>query len=192
MTIDDLFVLPNCETKKFVDVFESYNDFYYYYLHCGIPTTIASDAPDRESNLRTLYYLLYAKYGNNNITNLDENQWIYKVFSTIYKYGPTWEKKLDIQGKLRGIQDDDLLVGAKAIYNHAYNPETAPSTQTLDELTYINDQNTTNYKKSKMDAYTQLWGLLATDVTEDFLSRFSPLFKKFISPFTRLYESEED
>ena len=82
-------MLVNSCTKKFVDIFESYNDFYYYYLNCNIPTTIGSDAPNKESNLRTLYYLLYAKYGNNFITNLDENQWIYKVFSTIFKYGPT-------------------------------------------------------------------------------------------------------
>lgn len=184
-------MLVNSCTKKFVDIFESYNDFYYYYLNCGIPTTIASDAPNKESNLRTLYYLLYAKYGNNFITNLDENQWRYKVFSIIFEYGPTWEKRLDIQNKLRTISDTDLLIGAKAIYNHAYNPSTDPSTQSLQELTYINDQNTTNYQKSKMDAYTQLWNILATDVTEEFLYKFSYLFKKAIAPFTYLYESEE-
>ena len=185
------WIAVNSLTKKFTDVFESYNDFYYYYLHCGIPTTIASDSPDKESNLRTLYYLLYAKYGNNNITNLDENQWIYKVFSTIYKYGPTWEKRLEIQENLRDLTDTQLLEGAKAIYNHAYNPSTEPNTQTLEALPYINDQNTTNYKKSKMDAYTQLWNLLATDVTEAFIERFSILFKKFISPKTYLYVEED-
>ena len=182
----------NSCTKKFTEIFESYNDFYYYYLHCGIPTTIQSDAPDKESNLRTLYYLLYAKYANNFITNLDEEQWILKVFSTIFKYGPTWEKRLDIQGKLRAISDDNLLEGAKAIYNHAYNPSTTPSTSSLTELTYINDQNTTNYKKSKMDAYTQLWNLLATDVTEGFLEQFRPLFKKFISPFVKIEEDTQE
>lgn len=184
-------MLVNSCTKKFTDEFETYNDFYYYYLHCGIPTTIQSDAPDKESNLRTLYYLLYAKYGNSFITNLDENQWRYKVFSIIFEYGPTWEKRLDIQSKLRSISDADLLVGAKAIYNHALNPETTPSTSDLTEVNYINEQNTTNYKKSKMDAYTQLWNILATDVTEDFLSRFAILFKKAIAPYTYLYESED-
>ena len=189
--IDDLFVLPRCATKTFSEVFESYNDFYYYYLHCGIPTTIQSDVPDKESNLQTLYWLLYAKYGNNNITNLDETQWVYKVFSTIYKYGPTWQKKIELQANLRGLTNSELEQGAKAIYNHALNPETTPSTADLTELKYINEQNTTNYKKSKMDALTQLWNLIATDVTEEFLLEFKPLFKKFISPYTRLYESED-
>lgn len=182
LNIDDLFILPNCKTKTFSEIYETVNDFIYDYNNLALPRTISVP------NAMTLYYLLYAKYGNNNITNLDEDQFKYKLFSTIWKYGPTWEKKLELQGNLRELTDTQLLEGAKAIYNHAYNPETAPSTQTLEELTYINDQNTTNYKKSVMDAYTQLWGLLATDVTEEFLVRFSSLFKKFISP----YQPEED
>lgn len=182
INIDDLLILPNCKTKTFTEIYETVNDFIYDYNNLALPRTITVD------NAMILYYLLYAKYGNNNITNKDENQFKYKLFSTIWKYGPTWEKKLSIQSSLRSLTDTQLLEGAKAIYNHAFNPETAPSTQTLEELTYINDQNTTNYKKSKMDAYTQLWGLLATDVTEEFLIRFSPLFKKFISP----YQPQED
>ena len=189
--IDDLFALPRCATKTFSEVFESYNDFYYYYLHCGIPTTIQSDAPDKESNLQTLYWLLYAKYGNNNITNLDETQWVYKVFSTIYKYGPTWQKKIELQANLRGLTSDKLEQGAKAIYNHALNPETTPSTADLTELKYINEQNTTNQIKSPTESIKQLYILLETDVTEEFLLEFKPLFKKFISPYTRLYESED-
>ena len=58
MTIDDLFVLPNCETKTFADIFNDQGTFLYYYLHCGIPTTISND------NVNLLYYLMYAKYGN--------------------------------------------------------------------------------------------------------------------------------
>lgn len=176
----------NSCTKKFTEIYESVNDFIYDYNNLALPRTISVD------NAIILYYLLYAKYANNFITNIDETQFKYKLFSIVFEYGPTWEKRLDIQKKLREISDDDLLKGAKAIYNHAYNPSTEPSTQTLTELTYINDQNTTNYKKSKMDAYTQLWNLLATDVTEAFLDRFSVLFKKFISPFVNIEEDTEE
>ena len=176
-------------TKTFVQEFKTYNDFLYYYLNCGIPTTIAYDVEANNSSLKTLYYLLYAKYGNSFITNWDENQWRYKVFSIIFQYGPTWEKRLDLQDKIRNLSDEDLLKGAKAVYNHAFNPSDEPVDT---ELNYINEQNTTNYKKSKMDAYTQLWGLLVTDVTEQFISRFSELFKKVIAPYTYIYESEEN
>ena len=73
------------------------------------------------------------------------------------------------------------------------NPSTAPATQTLDELPYINGQNTTNYKKSKMDAYGQLWELLNTDVTGQFLTKFKDCFKKFVRPEMPLvYITEEE
>lgn len=178
-------MLVNSCTKKFTDIYDSAADFASDY------STINLGGITDSTLVTKLYYLLYAKYGNNFITNLDETQFKYKLFTVIFEYGPTWEKRLDIQNKLRTISDADLLIGAKAIYNHAFNPSTEPSTQSLTELTYINDQNTTNYQKSKMDAYTQLWNILATDVTEEFLYKFSYLFKKAIAPFTYMYESEE-
>jgi hypothetical protein len=124
---------------------------------------------------------------------MDENQFKYKLFSTIWQFAPTWIKKLNIQSDLRGLSEADLLKGAKTIHNHAFNPSTEPSTATLEELTYINDQDTTNYKRSKMDAYAQIWNLLVTDVTENFLSRFSHLFKKFVGPeHPVVYATEEN
>lgn len=169
-------MLPRYDTKLFIDIWEEVNDFCYDYQHIGIPTTISIQSA------MTLYYLLYARYGNNPIANFDENQFKYKVFSVIYQYGPVWEKKLSIQNALRGLTEDDLLKGSKAIYNTALNPSTAPSTASLEELEYINSQNTTNYKKSKMDAYSQLWELLDANVTEDFIVKFKWCFKQFVAP----------
>lgn len=179
-------MLPGYATKTFSQIFDDQGTFLYYYLNSGIPTTISNDS------VKTLYYLLYARYGNTPIANWDENQFKYKVFSIIWQYGPTWEKKLDIQSKLRALTDDDILSGSKAIHNHAYNPENEPKTGELTEIGYINDQNTTNYKKSKMDAYMQLWSLLATDVTQEFINRFDICFKKFAQPGTRLYVEDEE
>lgn len=175
----------NSLTKKFTEIYDSASDFASDYTTYGLGGITDSTLVTK------LYYLLYAKYANNFITNIDETQFKYKLFTLIFEYGPTWEKRLGIQTKLRTISDADLLKGAKAIYNHAFNPSTTPSTASLTELTYINDQNTTNYVKSEMDAYTQLWNLLVTDVTEEFLNRFSILFKKFISPFIKIEEDEE-
>lgn len=143
-------MLPQYDTKLFNEIWESVNDFCYDYQHVGIPTTISVQSA------MTLYYLLYAKYANNPLANYDENQFKYKVFSIIYSYGPTWEKKLAIQTRLRSLSEDDLLKGSKAIYNTALNPSDAPGTGTLEELDYINSQNTTNYKRSVMEAYGQL------------------------------------
>ena len=173
------------QTKTFNEIWANYTTFSTDFNTSPFNGIITAN------NLEILYYLLYAKFGNSFITNLDENQWKFKVFSTIWKYGPAWEKKLEIQANLKALEldSDTLLQGAKAIYNKALNPETDPSTAALTELTYINEQNTTNYKKSKMDALTQLWNLIATDVTDSFLERFAPLFKKIWNPGI-LFESE--
>lgn len=185
-------MLPKYSTVLFTDVWEEVNDFAYDYQHIGIPTTISV------ANAIVLYYLLYARYGNNPIANYDEEQWKYKIFSVIWQYGPSWEKRLDIQAKLRALSEDDLIKGSKAIYNHAYNPNQAPSTSSLEEVEYINDQNTTNYKKSKMEAYAQLWDLIDTDVTAEFLGRFQKCFKQFVAPerpllyVTPIDEEDED
>ena len=182
----DVSMLPQYSTELFTDVWEAVEDFMEDYQNVGIPTSIST------TSAQTLYYLLYAKYGNNPIANRDINQFKYKVFATIYEYGPTWEKRLAIQKKLRDLSDDDLIKGSKAIYNSALNPSTAPSTATLEELEYINSQNTTNYKKSKMEAYAQLWDLLSTDVTTEFINRFRVCFKQFVAPERPLVYVTED
>lgn len=169
-------MIPEYSTVTFTDVWDNIDDFKFDLSNSPFNNCLTTNS------VNILFYLLYARYGNNPIANRDINQWKFKVFSVMFQYGPTWEKRLDIQSKLRAISDDDLLLGAKAIYNTALNPSTTPSTGSLDELTYINSQNTTNYKKSKMEAYSQLLELLEVDVTEEFLVKFKKCFKVFVAP----------
>lgn len=231
-------MIPNSSTKTFVQIFDNYNTFETSYKASALKNAI------KDTNLEILYYLLYARYGNNPISNFDENQWKYKVFGVIYQYGPTWEKKSDIQATLRGLTEDQIKKGmARAVsntgtasvngsetynnltstdsgadvHNHAYNPATEPSTQTTNQLNYIDEQNVDKFGKTNtmngsvsntnsqtsnastsdeitkgiLDGYAELWDLLVSDVTEDFLAKFKPLFKKFVSPFTELYEGED-
>lgn len=185
-------MLPRYDTVLFTDIWESAESF-----RTDIASSVFSSALS-SANQTALFYLLYARYGNSPIANYDTEQFKMKVFSIIFQYGPTWEKRLDIQNKLRGLSEDELMAGSRAIYNHAYNPSTDPSTSTLEELAMINDQNTTNYKRSKLEAYAQLWDLLETDITGEFIDRFAVCFKKFVSPertfvyIDPLYEDEED
>lgn len=185
------YMRPMYATKKFTEIYGDATTFTTDY------TTIGLGGISDSTLLNKLYYLLYAKFGNSPIANYDETQFKYKLFSVIFQYGPTWEKKLDIQSKLRNLTDTEIATGTKAIYNHAFNPgeiaaESASSTTNQPELQYVNDQNVTNYTKSKMDGYTQLWELLATDVTSEFLTKFNGLFKKFVQPGTYLYVEEDD
>lgn len=96
-------MLPRYDTKLMTEVWSQASEFLTDYQNAGIPTTISVQ------NATTLYYLLYARYGNTPIANYDENQWKYKMFSIIFQYGPTWEKRLDVQNTLRGLQISDLV-----------------------------------------------------------------------------------
>ena len=171
-------MIPQYSTITFTDVWDDATEFKSDLADSPFAGCISSTNPD---NVSLVFYLLYARYGNNPIANWDVTQWKFKIFGTIFQYGPTWEKRLDVQKKIRNLTDAELLAGSKAIYNSALNPSTTPSTGSLDELTYINSQNTTNYKKSKMEAYAQQWDILQTDVTEEFLVKFKKCFKIFVS-----------
>lgn len=136
--------------------------------------------------------LMYAKYGNSPIANNDEYQFKAKVYSVVFRFGPSWEKKLELQKKLRNLTDEELLVGSKSITNHAYNPSTIPSTSALEELTEINEQNANITKRSKLESYALLYTLIENDVTTEFINRFSECFKQFVMPeCTILYEGDE-
>lgn len=177
----------NYRQRKFADIWSDVNAFLSDYTNNGIAVSIS------DASATTLFYLLYARYGNSTIASADETQWKYKVFSTIFMYGPTWEKRLEIQKKVRGLSEEDLRESSKAIYNHSFNPNTEPSTDTIDELTTINDQNVTKYRRSKTEAYAIIMDLLKTDVTEEFIGKFKKLFLTIVEPELPLwYVTEGD
>jgi hypothetical protein len=233
-------------TKTFTEVFDTYSDFKTEYTSTQkFPMVIdATDTESHVSNLQILYYLLYAKYGNSPIANYDENQFKTKMGAIIWQYGPTWEKKVEIQSTLRSLTENQIKTGisraisntgtvgtsgsntynnltstdsGQDIHNHAYNPATDPTTQTTIELNYINEQHVDKFGKTNtmsgsvansntqtnnlstsdattigiLDSYSELWALLVQDVTDEFLSKFGPLFQKAINLFPYLYESED-
>ena len=96
-------MIPQYDTKLFTEIWEDATEFVYDYKHIGIPATIS------DTNATTLFYLLFARYGNSPIANYDEQQFKYKVFSIVFQYGPTWEKRLSVQETLRGLQLSDLV-----------------------------------------------------------------------------------
>lgn len=183
----------NFRTKYFSQIFDNATDFVNEYKANGIPATISDE------NCTTLFYLLYSRYGNSTIANADENQFKYRVWSTIYMYGPAWEKRLDVQDKLRGMSEEDLLAGSRSIYNQSAG--TSQPIFTLDsnnqivnegtdsdtELPTINNQNVNKFRKGKVEAYGMLLALLETDVTEEFLDKFKSLFLTIVQPYSPLW-----
>lgn len=182
---------PEYSTKTFTQVYENYEAFKSDYDQL-IKLVSGGVLPLSEDNVRAIFYLLYARYGNTPIVNYDETQFKMKLMSNIATYGPVWEKKKTIQASFRELTEAELLQGAKQIYNHAYNPSTEPSTQELEELTHINEQNVTNNKKSKMEAYAILWANLHVDATDEFLNKFKNCFSRFVGDQCPIIYVEED
>ena len=170
----------NYRTRSFNEIYDNLVDFkidFEYYKSIGLnPNLLKSES------INTIFYLICARYGNSHIANSDENQFKLKLFSFIFQYAPYWEKKLDIQSTLRGLTEDQLREGSKQINNHSYNPSTAPTTDTLDELLTTNEQTATKFKKSRLDAYGILSDILERDVTEEFIGKFKKLFLIIVEP----------
>lgn len=173
-------------TRTFNEITSTYEQF-------KEKLSVLPEIPMNDKELKLSYYLIAARYGNSHIANSDENQYIMQLFSILLQYGPSWAKRYQIQNELRLLSNDEIVQGSKAIYNQAFNPDTAPSTAALEELPRIASQNTTNYKKSKMDAYAQLWDLIDIDVTEEYINKFKRLFIMVTAPdYPLLYETENE
>ncbi len=183
--------IPQDTTKIFTDIWDNNEDFLDDWKECGLyKSGLISD-----DSVSTIFFLLYAKHGNSAIANWDVTQFKYKVFALIYQYGPTWEKRLDIQTKIRALTDADLVKGSKSINAHAY----AMGDDTVladDDPTKIDQKSSTIFEKSKLEGYATLLDLLETDVTNEFINRFKPLFATFIRTRPTLFvtdlEEEED
>ena len=139
-------------TVLMTDVWESAQELIQDYTHVGIPTTISIE------NATTLFYLLYAKYGNNPIANYDITQFKYKMFSVIWQYGPTWEKKLSIQETLRGLQLNDLLDNGKIeeLFSHEGTNQSTHS---------VNSENTRTLNTTEKNTGTSTLANTGTDTT---------------------------
>ena len=181
-------MIPQYETMTFNDVFQSEEQF------INDIGSYKGQLIDQE-HMEFTYLLLSARYGNSPIANRSVNQFKLKCWAVIFQYGPSWVKKLQIQEQLRSLNVDELREGSKATFNQAMNPEVAPGTGTDEELPYVNAQNVNKYRKGKVEAYAALAEVLRNDVTEEYISRFKPLFKNFVMPEQPLLfveEGEED
>lgn len=119
----------------------------------------------------------------------------------MYIYTSTYLKREEIRSKLLSITDAEIITGTSTIYNHAYNPATGIQNSdgstsgmaSTAELGYINEQNTTNYKRNKIEAYGQYLATITSDPTEMYLAQFNPLFITIVEPYNELlYESGSD
>ena len=226
--MSNTFMKPMYDTNLFCEIWDSSDSFLADYNNTGTEFTNQVPPVISQQNALMTYLLLFSRYGNNPIANYDVNQFKNKIFTIIWQYGPAWEKRLSMQEDIRNLTLQEITQGTKTdwssegtqsqnnsgtdttINNHAYNPSTAPTTQSTNELDYIDQQqvakgsNTSTISgtdsqttgqvvtKSKMDAYAQLWDLVATDVTNDYIAKFKNCFKQFVAPERRMIYVTED
>ena len=226
--MSNISMKPMYDTNLFCEIWDSSDKFLADYNNTGTEFTNQVPPVISQQNALMTYLLLFSRYGNNPIANYDVTQFKNKIFTIIWQYGPAWEKRLSMQEDIRNLTLQEITTGTKTdwssegtqsqnnsgtdttINNHAYNPSTAPTTQTTNELDYIDQQQVakgsatstiqgTDSKttgqvvtKSKMDAYAQLWDLVATDVTNDYIGKFKNCFKQFIAPERNMIYVTED
>lgn len=185
LTPDGTSLYGNYRTRTFTQIFPDAETFSAQWESTPFAKILDDSLPNE-----VLYFLLYARYGNSHIASSDENQFKYKMFSIMFQYGPSWNKELRIQQELRVANFDDFRQGTTNIVNNANNPSVEPTTQTLNELPYINQQNVSKVTRSKADGYALLLSLLKKDVTEDFLKRFQYLFLTIVEPEKPLWYAD--
>ena len=172
---------------KFEDIWESSTAFVNAYHNQSLPQEL------KDETITTLYYLLYGRYGSDCISGKNVRQWEYRFWGMVFQYGPAWEKRLEVQKRVRELSEDDLRDGDLSLNNLAYNPGTAPETTSTEVLTGIAQQNAGIKKRSILGGYSMLESLLATDVSEEFLEHFKDLFKPLLySGVPYLYEGGEN
>ena len=169
-------------TPTFSEMFPSYEDFYAEWLESPFAHQEINQIPDKYLALG--YYLLLARYGNSSIASRDDVQFKLKTFSIFFTHGPAWVRRLEIQDKIHNLTEEEIISGSKVINNQALNPGTEPSTE---ELAAINAQNTSKRKKSLLEGYSSLLGLIKTDVCADFVNEFKRLFITVVQPNTPLW-----
>lgn len=179
-------------TRTFADIFPDFKTFAQEYTRSALSVSFTPDGGEKTGlTLEQFYCMLYAHYGSSHIAFSDENQFKYYMWSIMYQYGPTVIRKREIRDTLLKMGDEEILLGGKAIYNHSFNPNTAPSTSTLEELLTINDQNTTNYKKGKAEGLLGFLAVIENDPVDEFIHKFKQLFIKITAPdYPLLYKTE--
>ena len=168
----------------FSDLWSTQEAFVDAYKTVGFPQTYEGGTYVSDDDLKLIWLLLIGRFADSTIKPFNTyGAFQVRFMSRVWQHAPAWKKNLDIQNKLRSLSLEDgseIYKGASAIYNTALNPSTQPGTDTDTELNFINSQNTTKYKKSKLEGLAILSDLLKNDVTEQFLRRFDDFFKTII------------
>ncbi|MBO5425712.1 MAG: hypothetical protein J6A25_09385 [Lachnospiraceae bacterium] len=169
----DEYLFGNSVNSKFKQVFPDAETFVNEYNNSPLSADVG-----KIKNPELVYYLLMSRYANSTIAAASEERFKYDLFSTIFMYGPAWERRLEIQHEIIGTDIDEAVLGSQRIINRTNNPSTPPGPDAFHILSTVDDQTVDGWKKNKLDGYENLLMLIDTDVTEEFIGKFNKLFIK--------------
>lgn len=181
----------------FSELYPTQEDFVNQYKAVGFPQVYEGGTYVSDDDLKLIWLLFIGRFADSTIKPFNTyGAFHIRFMSRVWQHAPAWKKNLDIQNKLRSMSLEDgspIYEGGKALYNSALNPNTTPGTDTNEELNFINNQNVTKHKKSKLEGLAILSDLLKNDVTEQFLRRFDDFFRTIIySGRTLLYKEGDE
>lgn len=183
------------DNVTFSELYSTQEEFVNQYKVVGFPQEYEGGTYVSDDDLKLIWLLLIGRFADSVIKPYNTyGAFQVRFMSRVWQHAPAWKKNLEIQNKLRSMSLEEgspIYEGGRALYNSAINPSTQPGTDTNEELNFINNQNVTKHKKSKLEGLAILSDLLKNDVTEQFLRRFDDLFKTIVyTGRTLIYETE--
>lgn len=177
----DLLLFSHSATIKFKDAFEDLDAFKTEFRASPLNENSLTD-----TTLGIIYANLIAKFGDSYYTGTDLNRNKLRTFSILKNEGLIFQKKLEIQSTILGMNLSELKDDGIIISNYAENPANkgAGTYQTgeykgEDFMKYVNNQNAQKSKKGNLTAYRdQLYSL--RDVTTPFIDKFKVLFENIL------------
>lgn len=170
-------LLRKSNQKTFLDIFPTYD--YFTSSLADFPFFSPDEITD-DYKTKT-YYLLVSRYGDTPVTGYsDEPRWKLRLFQVYAEYAPEWQTKSELQKTIRSMEISSFADAGKVVNNVALNPNTEPSTDSLDELTYINQQNVARKKLSESEAISRKRSMLEDGLDDEYLDHFKKLFSPFL------------
>lgn len=176
-------------TMTLADIFPKFADLSTFYTQTGLPNRFLDY---QDYNLETAYFMLMSEFASAHIKSTSVDLFKLRFAKLLFEYVPVWQREMYFQSKLLTMSDEELIKGSRTVHNHANHPGSVPSTASLEELTYIDNQTTSNYVKNVPEAIREHIYSINYNPTEEFINKFRGLFSDVMySSTTHYYESEE-
>lgn len=169
-------------TESFSDRFSNYQEFKRKYDESPMEDRLIHDEGYGAYQLDTIYALLASRYWADHMKSNNGDMFELRLFQIIWQHGPKWQRDMKLYDKVRNLTEDEMSIGSKSIHNHAQHPDTAPDNDSVKALPFIDSQNVTTYIKSPRDRNIDILELENSEITENFISRFSILFRDILYP----------